>query len=114
MPFVVVDDCLRIFMFRRNVVYVFVLAVVLRYELRQISLPRFALATIVECRPIPRELLNDREMNALGLIFDGHLFWPLRGGDAPAEVSECIFRNVDLEWSNCNVAFGPCGHLLDD
>src|SRR5215475_326763 len=74
-------------------------------ELRQSIEPRLDLAPVVLCRPIVCELLNSRELHALGLIFDGLLFRPLSRSDASAEIDELCFRNVDAEGTD-SVGFG--------
>ena len=76
-------------------------------ELRQGLQPGLDLAPIVICRPIICEFLHRRELHALRLICDGLLLGPARGSNAPAEVDERLFRNVDAEGADRVV-----GHVI--
>jgi hypothetical protein len=79
-------------------------------EVRQGLQLRLALAPIVLCRPILREFLNRRELDALGLIGNSLPIRPPRRQHAPAEVRELLFRDVDAEGADC-VTFGRGGQL---
>ena len=76
-------------------------------ELRQGFQLRLALAPVVICRPIVRELLHRRELHALRCIRDRFPFGPPCRGDAPAEVGEFLFRNVDVEGTDSVVFNRP-------
>jgi len=58
---------------------------------------RFALAPVVVCPPIARELLNGRELHALRLIRDSLLVGPSRRGDAFAKIDKLLFRKIDVK-----------------
>jgi hypothetical protein len=60
--------------------------------------------------PIAHEFLNRRQLHALRLIFDGLLLGQARRRDAPAEVVQVLFRNVDAEGADRD-AVGPRGRL---
>ena len=99
------DERQRIFMFRTNVNEMNVQPIDLGDELRQGVQLRLALAPVVICRPIAREFLHRRERHALRLIRDRLPVGPPGRRDAPAEIDECLFRNVDAEGADCVVSF---------
>src|SRR5258708_33907330 len=92
-------------MFRTNVNEMNVESVDLGDEVRQGFQLRLALAPIVLCRPISREFLNRRELDALRSIGDGFLVGPTCRLHTPAEVDEISLGNVDTEGTD-GVAFG--------
>src|SRR5262249_42732847 len=55
------------------------------------------------------EFLSDRQGHALGLVRDGLLLGPVRGGDASAQVVQGIIRSVNLEGANRCCARGLLG-----
>jgi hypothetical protein len=77
-----------------------------RHELRESVQPRLRLSPVVAGSPVADELLQARQLSALGSIADGLLVRPPRREDAAPEVDELIFRNVDAERADC-VTFGP-------
>ena len=89
------DQRQRIRMLRADVDEVNVDAVDRRHELRQGIELRLRLAPVVAAAPVPNELLELRQLRALRLIGDGLLVGPARRRDAPAEIDECLFRNID-------------------
>ena len=91
------DERQRIFMLRTNVNEMNVQPVDLGDELRQGVELRLALAPVVVGRPIAREFLHRRERHALGLVRDRLPVGPLGRRDAPAEIDERLFRDVDAE-----------------
>src|SRR5215213_9763939 len=60
--------------------------------------------------PIACECLHHRQLHALRLIFDGLPFGPPRRRDAPAEVVEFLFRNVNVEVADCDLFPNLVGH----
>src|SRR5918998_5340464 len=95
------DERQRILMFRTDVNEMNVQPIDLGDEVREGLQLLLALAPVVLLRPVARERLHRREPRALRLIFDGLLFGPARLRDASAEVDEFLFRNVDVEGSDC-------------
>src|SRR5258708_11972055 len=91
------DERQRVFMFRTNVNEMNVESVDLGDEVWQGFQLRLALAPIVLCRPIPREFLNRRELDALRSIGDGFLVGPTCRLHTPAEVDEISLGNVDTK-----------------
>ena len=88
------DDRQRILMLRADVDEMDVQPVDLGDELRQGVQLRLDLAPVVLGRPIARELLHGRELDALRLIRDGLLLGPARGQDAPAQVGQRLVRKI--------------------
>ena len=105
------DERQRIVMFRADVNEVNAQPIDLGHVLRQRVQPRLALAPIVIFGPIARELLHRRELHTLRIILDRFPLRPLRRVDAPAEVDELLFRNIDVEGPHC-VAFNRNGKVL--
>ena len=66
-------------------------------ELRQGVQPRLHLAPVVLRRPVARDVLHQRERDALRIVRDGLFLGPLRGGNAPAEVLKLGLGHVDGE-----------------
>ena len=66
---------------------------------------RLHLPPVVVRPPVAYERLDLRQLHALGLISDGLPGGPPGRRHAPAEVDECLFRNVDAEGVDC-VVFG--------
>src|SRR5260221_2208393 len=95
----------RIFMPRTNVNEVNVQPIDLGDELRQRVQSRLHLAPVVFRLPITREGLHGRELHALRRIRDSFPLRPLCRVDAPAEIQECLVRNIDGEGADC-VSFG--------
>src|ERR1700674_790524 len=91
------DQWQRIFMFRTNVNEMNVEAVDRRHELRKRIQLCLALAPIVVRPPIACDFLNRRELHALRFIRDRFPVRPPRRVDAPAQIDERLFRNVDAE-----------------
>ncbi len=88
------DERQRIFVLRTHVNEMNVESIDLGHELRQGVQLRLALAPVVVCRPIARELLNRRELHALRCIRDRFPFGPLGRVDAPAQFGKFRFRNI--------------------
>ena len=61
-------------------------------------------------QPVPRELLDRRQLRALRLVLDGLLLGPARGRDASAQVLEVRLGNLDRERADRGVARWPFGH----
>ena len=83
-------------------------------ELRQGVQPRLHLSPVVIGRPIVRELLHGRELDALRRISDRLPLGPLGRDDPPTEVNECLFWNLDVKRSDGGVVgrlngFGAAG-----
>jgi hypothetical protein len=97
------DQRERILVARTNMDEVNVDAVDGRHELRQCIQPRFHLAPVVAAAPVPNQLLQLGQLHALRLIGNGFFIGPSRGGEPPAEIDQCLVRNVDLERPNCTV-----------
>jgi len=95
------DHRQRILMFGANVNEMNVQSVDFGNELRQRVQSRLDLAPIVIRRPIARELLDRRQLHALGWIGNGFLIGPPRRFHTPAEVDQRFFRNVDPERTDC-------------
>jgi hypothetical protein len=91
------DERHRIFMFRTNVKEMNVQPVDLGHELRQGVQFGLAFAPIVICPPIARDFLNRRELHALRFIGDRFPVRPPCRVDAPAQIDQRLFRNVDQE-----------------
>ncbi len=70
-------------------------------ELRQGVQPRFHLAPVVIGRPIVRELLHRRELDALSRITDRLPLRPFSRDDPPTEVCKSLLRYVDVKWTYC-------------
>ena len=71
------------------------------HELRQGIQLRLGLAPVVARSPVLHEILDLGQLHALGLVIDRLLVGPPCIRDAPAEVDECLFRNVDVEGADC-------------
>src|SRR5262245_50431222 len=87
-------------MLRTNVNEVNVQPIDLGDELRQGVHSCLDFTPVVVCRPIVREGLNRRELHALRCIRDGFSFGPLCRVDAPAQVGQFRFWNIDMKWTN--------------
>ena len=61
---------------------------------------RFCLAPVVVRPPVSHELLERRELHALRGVVDGLALGPARGRNAPTEIDELFFRNIDVERTN--------------
>ena len=70
-------------------------------ELRQGVQPRLHLSPVVIGRPIVRELLHGRELDALRRIADQFPLGPISRGDPPAEVRESLLLYFDMKWTYC-------------
>jgi hypothetical protein len=66
-------------------------------ELRQCVQALLDAPEVVVARPVVREGLERRQLDALRAIIDELLARPARRGDAPAEVVDLVLRNVDAE-----------------
>src|SRR3981189_2042670 len=88
------DERQRVFMFRTAVNEMNVEPVDLGDERRQGIEPRLRLAPVVIGLPVARELLDGRQLHALGWIGDGLLVRPTGGGDWPAQVDEGVVWEV--------------------
>ena len=91
------DQRQRVLVLGRDVDEVDVHAVDLGRELRQRVQLRLGLAPVVLGFPVTGELLDRRQLNALGPICDQLLGGPARPGDAVAQLGELLFRNVDVK-----------------
>ena len=87
-------------MLRANVNEMNVEPVDLGDELRQGVQPRLALAPVVICRPVARELLHRRERHALRIIRDRFPLGPPGCVYAPAELGQLRFRNTHMKRVN--------------
>src|SRR5947209_6960719 len=94
------------FMFRTNVNEMNVQPIDLGHELREGIEPRLEPPEVVVGAPVAREFLHRRQLHALRSICDGLLVWPDRRGDAPAQVGDRFFGNVDAEGTDREV--GRC------
>src|ERR1700691_3460487 len=74
-------------------------------ELRQSIEPRLHLAPVVLGAPVVRELLDGRELYALGWILDRFPVRPLCRFHALAQIDDIRFRQVDRECPD-GVIFG--------
>ena len=88
------DERQRVLVLRTNVNEMNVQPIDLGDELRQGVQSRLALAPVVVCRPVARELLDRRQLHALRLIADGFLVRPSRGLDPAAQVGERLFGDT--------------------
>src|SRR5215831_13882061 len=68
---------------------------------------RLQLSPVVVLAPVANQLLELPELSALRAVGDGFLVGPARRLNAPAEIDECLLRNVDPKRSNC-VVFRCC------
>ena len=102
------DQRQRILMPRPDVDEVDLDPVDLGHELRQRVQSRLAPAPVVVAHPVVRERLQRRQLHALRPICDELFGGPARRGDAAAQLSELLLRNVDLERARC--CFGADGH----
>ena len=91
------DHRQRVRMLRTHVNEMDVHPVDLGHELRQGVELRLALAPVVVRRPVVRELLHRRQLDALRLVRDGFLLGPARGGDAAIQVGERLVREVNVK-----------------
>src|SRR4029453_8950208 len=82
----------------------------LGFELRERVELRLELAPVVIRRPIARELLQRRQLHALRPICDDLLGWPTRSVDTAAQISELLFRNVDIKGANLGGGFDCATH----
>ncbi len=73
----------------------------LSHKLRQGIQLRLHLPPVVVRPPVAYELLDLRELDALGLISDSLPVGPPCRRHASAEVDEGLFRNVDAEGADC-------------
>ena len=69
-----------------------------------------ALAPVVVGRPVARELLQRRQLHALRPVCDELLGGPARRLDAPAQVVELLFGNLDVERPNLGGGLGGRTH----
>ena len=91
------DERQRIFMLRTNVNEMNVHPIDLGHELREGVQFRLALAPVVIVRPITRDFLNRRELDALRLIRDRLAIRPPCRVDAPAQFGQFGFGNIYLK-----------------
>ena len=82
----------------------------LGHELRQRIQLRLCLAPVVVGSPVADELLQFRELYALRPVVDRLPVRPPRRSDAPAEIHELLFRNIDPEGAD-RVVRGRCDRL---
>jgi hypothetical protein len=68
------------------------------------------LAPVVLGRPVAGELTHRRQLHALRRILDKLLGRQAGRHDAPAEVGECLFRNVGAEGADFDIGHGVLGH----
>src|SRR5215475_953110 len=100
------DERQSVGMLRANVNVVNIDAIDRRYKLGQGVEPGFDLPPVVVGSPIAHELLQSCEWCALRLVLDRLLIGPSCGGDAPTEIDEIRFGNVDAEGANSIVGRG--------
>src|SRR5215207_2194892 len=79
-------------------------------ELRQRVQLCLALAPIVICGPVARELPQRRELHALRPIFDELLAGPASRLDAAAQLDELLFGNVEAEGVDFGLFPNLTGH----
>ena len=79
-------------------------------ELRQRVELRLGLAPVVVGRPVARELLHRRQLDALRPICDELLAGPARRRDAPAQVVELLLRNLDVEGPDLGCGLDGAAH----
>src|SRR5260370_29684024 len=91
------DQWQGIGMTRADVQEVNVEPVALSHKLRHGIKLRLLLAPVVVGAPVANELLDVRELGALGSISDRLAVGPACGRHASAQVDEWLFRNVDAE-----------------
>src|SRR5258708_35679646 len=106
------DQWQGIRMTRADVQEVNVEPVDLSHKLRQGIELRLHLAPVVVGAPVADELLDLRELDALGLISDRLAVGPACGRYASAQVDECLFRNVDNEPGRCSFVGLGCHTAL--
>ena len=94
------DQRQRVLVPRLHVDEVDVHSVDLGRELRQRVQPRRDAPEVVLVRPVVRERLDRRELDALRPISDELLGGPACRRDAASKVSQCVVGNVDLEWAD--------------
>jgi hypothetical protein len=87
-------------MLRADVNKVDVQAVDLGDEIRIGVQPGLALAPIVIRRPIARECLGQRELNALRSVRDSFFVRPTRRLDPAAKVDQLFLRNIYRKWTD--------------
>ena len=88
-------------MLRANVNEMNVDTIDLGDELRQRVELRLHLAPVVAGAPVLNERLQFRKWDALRLVIDGLAVGPPRRDDAPAQIDELCFRNMDGERADC-------------
>src|SRR6266576_6046275 len=91
------DQWQRTFVFRTNMKEMNVEAVDRRHELRKRIQLCLDLAPIVVRPPIARDFLHRRELYALRFIGDRFAVGPPCRVDAPEQIDQRLFRNVDAE-----------------
>ena len=72
-------------------------AIYVRHELRQGVQPRFDLTPVVCGLPVARELPHGRKLHPLGRVMHHFAIGPVRRGDAPAKVRQCLIRSMKVE-----------------
>jgi len=73
-------------------------------ELRQGIQLRLDLAPVVPALPVAHQALHRRQLDTLRSIGNGFLFRPVRSGQAPAQVRNCLVRDMHLERANSTLA----------
>ena len=91
------DERQRVLVLRADVDEVNVDSVDLGQEHGERVQPRLHLAPVVGGAPVAHHLLELPELRPLRSVVDGLLIRPAGRGDAPAEISELRFRNIDAE-----------------
>ena len=104
------DQRQRVLVLRLDVDEVDVDAVDLGLELRQRVELRLGLAPVVVGLPVARELLQGRQLDALRPICDQLLGGPARLPDAPAQVVDLRFWNLDVERTDVGAALDGGAH----
>ena len=106
------DERQRVVVLRTHVNEMNVQPIDLGDELRHGVQPRFARAPVIRRRPIARERLNRRELDALRCIGDRFPFGPPGRVDAPPQFGEFRFRNVHVKRANRGLVSCLCAALL--
>jgi hypothetical protein len=79
-------------------------------ELRERVELRFGLAPVVVGGPVPRELLQRRQLDALRPVRDELLAGPARRRDAAAQVVQLLLRNLDVEGLDLGCGLDGAAH----
>src|SRR5436305_1113981 len=75
---------------------------------------RLGTTPVVVVRPIIRDLLHSRELDALSVVVDRLAFRPTRDRDAPFEVGELLIGRSIVEGPDRAIATRLCGRRSTD